>query len=94
MRLFRFAEVAYASALPESWSYFSYESGAVRVAFRGQGCKDKGQFREHLVSAEVNITPPATNSDVFRNLVLASMRDAGFQPEGMRRVIDEIVGAK
>jgi hypothetical protein len=33
------------------------------------------------------------NYDGFRNLVIAGMRDSGFQPEGMRAVIDKILAA-
>ena len=32
-----------------------------------------------------------TNYEVFRDLIIAAMRDAGFQPEGMRSVIDRIL---
>jgi signal transduction histidine kinase len=34
-----------------------------------------------------------TNYEVFRDLIIASMRDSGFQPEGMRFVIDKILAA-
>lgn len=34
-----------------------------------------------------------TNYEVFRDLIIAAMRDAGFQPEGMRSVIDKILAA-
>lgn len=34
-----------------------------------------------------------TNYEVFRDLIIAAMRDAGHQPEGMRSIIDEILTA-
>ncbi len=34
-----------------------------------------------------------TNYEVFRDLIIANMRDSGFQPEGMRAVIDKILTA-
>ena len=34
-----------------------------------------------------------TNYEVFRDLIVAAMRDASFQPEGMRAVIDKILTA-
>jgi hypothetical protein len=32
-------------------------------------------------------------SEVFRDLIITNMRDAGFQPEGMRNIINKILGA-
>lgn len=34
-----------------------------------------------------------TNYEVFRDLVIAAMRDAGFQPRGMKSVIDRVLKA-
>jgi energy-coupling factor transporter ATP-binding protein EcfA2 len=34
-----------------------------------------------------------TSYEIFRNLIIANMRDSGFQPEGMRSVIDKILAA-
>jgi hypothetical protein len=34
-----------------------------------------------------------TDYEVFRDLIIANMRDIGFQPEGMRSIIDKILAA-
>jgi hypothetical protein len=63
VQLLRFAEVSYGSNLPESWAYFSYESGPVRVTFRAQRNGPNAEIREHLVSAEVDIDLPVPNNE-------------------------------
>jgi hypothetical protein len=34
-----------------------------------------------------------TSYEVFRDLIVARMKDSAFQPEGMRSVIDKILAA-
>jgi hypothetical protein len=59
------------------------ESGLWRLRFRGRD----------VLKRFVGIHVPGISYEVFRNIVIAQMRDASYEPPGMARIVDAILKA-
>ncbi len=59
-------------------------SGRWRHSFRGRS----------ILNRMANIYGGGVRYEVFRNLILARMRDAGVEPAGMKAVLDQILAAR